>query len=69
MLDNFAVPLLAQSGPLTLRQLTSAQSRLAVVPGADGKIRDGPIAAVVYRLLNWKERPPCKRHLLRAERR
>jgi hypothetical protein len=25
-----------------------------------------PKAAVAYRLLNWKERPPCKRHLLRA---
>jgi len=25
-----------------------------------------PKAAVAYRLMNWKERPPCKRHLLRA---
>jgi hypothetical protein len=32
-------------------------------------VRFGPKAAVAYRLLNWKERPPCKRHLLGEERR
>jgi len=33
------------------------------------EVRVGPKAAVAYRLLNWKERPPCKRLLLRAGRR
>jgi hypothetical protein len=48
-------------GPLCPEQLTQEETL--------DEVCVGPKAAVAYRLLNWKERPPCKRHLLRAGRR